>query len=121
MSGETTYDPMFGCEIARGKRDKDGYALWGGRRAHIVAWESSHGSVPDGLELDHLCRLRACCALIHLEPVTREVNEQRKNWRVRARIERCPRGHLLADTAMITGFGGRVCRTCRDEAAKERA
>lgn len=118
--GATTYDPIFGCEIARGKRDRDGYALWGSRRAHIVTWEHENGSVPDGLELDHLCRNRACVALIHLEPVTREVNERRKSWRYRSKIERCPRGHLLADTAMVNGAGGRCCRTCRDEAAKER-
>jgi hypothetical protein len=118
--GETTYDPAFGCEIAEGKRDKDGYVLQGGRRAHIVAWEAENGSVPDGLELDHVCRRRDCCALIHLEPVTRQVNELRKSWSYRARIERCPRGHLLAETAMVNGAGGRCCRTCRDEAAKER-
>lgn len=119
--GATTYDPAFGCEIAEGRKDREGYVFWGGRRAHIVAWESANGSVPDGLELDHLCRRRACAALIHLEPVTRQVNELRKSWAFRSRIERCPRGHLLAETAMITGQGGRVCRTCRDEAARERA
>lgn len=120
MTHSTTYDPVFGCEVAQGKRDKDGYVLVGGRRAHIVAWESANGSVEDGKELDHTCRNRACCALIHLEPVTRAENERRKSWRWRSKIERCPRGHLLAETAIITGFGGRVCRTCRDEAAKER-
>lgn len=117
----TTYDPAFGCESAEGPKDKDGYVLWRGRRAHIVAWEHENGAVPDGLELDHLCRRRACCALIHLEPVTRRENELRKSWAYRSRIERCPRGHLLAETAMVNGAGGRCCRTCRDEAAKERA
>lgn len=117
----TVYDPVFGCEIAHGRRDKDGYAIVGGRRAHIVAWELGNGGVEDGKELDHTCRNRACVALIHLEPVTRSENELRKSWRYRSKIERCPRGHLLAETAMVNGQGGRCCRTCRDEAAKERA
>lgn len=116
----TEYDPIFGCEIATGRKDREGYAFWGSSRAHIVAWEREHGPLPDGLELDHLCRRRACCALIHLEPVTRSENEKRKSWRFRSKIATCPRGHQLAETAMVSPEGGRVCRTCRDEAAKER-
>lgn len=46
--------------------------------AHILAWERLHGSVPDGLELDHLCHNRACCNPDHLEVVTRRENVRRQ-------------------------------------------
>ena len=110
-------DPIFGCELATGRRDKDGYAFHGRTRAHIAAWTSEHGEVGPGLELDHLCRRRHCVALHHLEAITRGENERRKSWRYRARIVACPRGHRLAEHGIVTPEGGRVCRACNREAA----
>ena len=47
------------------------------RRAHIVAWELSNGPVPKGKELDHVCRVRRCINVAHLEPVTKQENLRR--------------------------------------------
>lgn len=107
----TERDPIYGCELATGRRDRDGYAFHGRSRAHIVAWTEANGPVPAGLELDHLCRRRHCLAVHHLEPVTRSENELRKSWRYRARRALCKRGHAMHD-AMVTPEGGRLCRTC---------
>jgi hypothetical protein len=41
---------------------------------HRVAYEQLVGPIPEGLDLDHLCRNRACCNPAHLEPVTRREN-----------------------------------------------
>ena len=43
---------------------------------HIYAYTLLVGPVPEGLELDHICRRRHCCNPAHLEPVTR-----RENWK----------------------------------------
>lgn len=51
------------------------------RKAHIVAYELWFGPVPSPLELDHLCRNRACCNPAHLEAVTRSVNSRRGEHR----------------------------------------
>lgn len=63
-----------GCWIHGMALDKDGYGAISekrkSKRAHIVMYESVHGKVPDGLQLDHLCRVRACINPDHLEPVT---------------------------------------------------
>lgn len=42
--------------------------------AHRFSWELLVGPIPDGLDIDHLCRTRRCVNPAHLEPVTRQVN-----------------------------------------------
>ena len=89
----TEVDPETGCRVWTGWLTKNGYAqIWiGGRKQmlHRVAYEEFVGPIPDGLDIDHLCKNRACCEPTHLEPVTRSVNVQRGwdrgrewvNWR----------------------------------------
>jgi hypothetical protein len=110
-------DPVFGCRLSTGRRDHDGYAFHGRTRAHIAAWEAEHGPVPDGMEVQHDCKRRACCNVAHLRLVTRVQNERLKYWRNIAREKKCSRGHDLSINAMVTPEGGRVCRTCTREAA----
>ncbi len=50
---------------------------WSVRQAHVVAYEELVGPVPEGLELDHLCRNTLCINPDHLEPVTHKVNIER--------------------------------------------
>lgn len=93
----------------------------GGKRtkAHIAAYEHCIGPVPDGMELDHLCRNRACCNPEHLEPVTHQVNVLRGEGiaAVNARKTECKRGHSLAgDNLGINPTSGtRFCRICAQE------
>ena len=106
---------QYGCELATGRLDRDGYAFWGRSRGHIVAWAAKHGPVPDGLEIDHLCRRRHCRAWWHLEAVTASENGRRKSWAYRVRIKLCQRGHDMTLNAVVTPERGRVCRTCNRE------
>jgi len=45
--------------------------------AHRIVYEDAEGVIPDGLELDHLCRNRKCCNPNHLDPVTHQENSRR--------------------------------------------
>lgn len=69
-----------GCWVWQHRIDRTGYGRTrkgsGGtnRLAHRVAYENLVGPIPSGLELDHLCRVRACINPKHLEPVTRQEN-----------------------------------------------
>lgn len=75
--------PDTGCRIWPGQIDRYGYGLAsiGGRKrvVHRALWEALRGPVPDGLELDHTCEIKACSNLDHLEPVTRAENCRRRH------------------------------------------
>ena len=110
------------CWEWQGQRDKAGYGrvsvgsrIDGTKRiasAHRTAYEAFVGPVPDGLELDHLCRNRGCVNPAHLEPVTRLENVRR------ARRAHCPRGHLLEGRNLYLNPAGnrRGCRECNRQA-----
>lgn len=92
--------------------------------AHRWAYKTQVGQVPDGLELDHLCRNRACVNTEHLEAVTRQVNSLRGigPTAINARKTHCPQGHPYsgANLYIIPSSGGRVCRVCNAEKGRRR-
>lgn len=113
------------CWLWTGKLGKWGYAkarvFYRTRVVHRVIYEHFNGLVPDGLELDHLCRNRACCNPEHLEPVTGRENKLRGTSfsAVNAKKTHCLRGHPLSgDNLYVSTKGERVCRTCRRAAIK---
>ena len=62
--------------------------------AHRFAYELLVGPVPEGAELDHLCRVRHCTRYDHLEPVPHQVNSARGNSGKQERERtHCPQGH----------------------------
>lgn len=89
--------------------------LWVAHRYH---WVQINGDIPEGLELDHLCKTRHCVRLDHLELVTHAVNVQRGNGG-RPKAVKCPRGHEYAgDNLYIRPNGFQDCRACRAAAAR---
>lgn len=84
--------------------------------AHRIAYRLMVGEIPEGLELDHLCRNRKCVNPKHLEVVTRKVNLNRGLRRTGSHKTHCIRGHeLTEETTYAWGkkSGHRACRKCR--------
>lgn len=104
-------------------RLKDGYGyIWhdgGARIAHRVAYAEMVGPIPDGYEVDHLCRSRSCVNPTHLEAVTQDENKRRTTG-YRYSKTHCPQGHPYSpENTYTTPNRDRQCRTCR--AARQRA
>jgi hypothetical protein len=80
------------------------------RGAHRVAYEHFVGPVPEGLVLDHLCRVRHCVNPEHLEPVTQRENQRRGICGVLT--THCKRGHEFTPENTYRHKGSRKCRRC---------
>jgi hypothetical protein len=50
-------------------------------KAHRVAYMLFVGPIPEGLDPDHLCYLKACCNPYHLEWIPTGLNSTRSNVR----------------------------------------
>jgi hypothetical protein len=91
------------------------------RAAHRVAYELFVTEIPEGLTIDHVkargCTSKLCVNPDHLEPVTLEVNCERRS----ELIERCPKGHSYDEkNTRVDEQGWRRCRRCRADLAIRR-
>jgi hypothetical protein len=118
-----------GCWLWSGSLTKAGYGLMRtgpGKRdyVHRLAYRLFVGEIPDGLQLDHLCRHRACFNPRHLEPVTSRDNFLRGNspGAVAHRTGMCRNGHpLTPDNVLVrAATGARRCRTCHIKWQRQR-
>jgi len=96
----------YGVISLGGQGDGMGYV-------HRVAWELLVGEIPEGLTIDHLCRVKRCVNPDHLETVTLAENVSRRQAR-----HVCRRGHR--DWYIHAKTGYRQCRPCNTERQRRR-
>lgn len=111
------------CWIWTGFRDKAGYGRIreGGRStpvlyAHRVSYERHVGRIPDGLVIDHLCRVRHCVNPAHMEVVSMGENARRGDSpnMILHRNGKCVRGHdQTGENVYISPKGKKYCIPCR--------
>lgn len=93
----------------------DPAGVWRSTVAHRVVYEVFVGPIPEGLEIDHLCRNRRCVNPNHLEPVTHRENGLRGEsiFAKEARQTHCIHGHPFSgDNLRYKPDGRRRCMTC---------
>ena len=117
-----------GCWEWTGYRKPQGYGQYGNGRdgspvkAHRFAYELLVGPIPDGLELDHLCRNPSCVRPDHLEPVTHRENMLRSHSFIarKAAQTHCVNGdEYTPENTGIAKNGTRHCKTCKSRWDRE--
>lgn len=106
-----------------GGKTKRGYGQFQINKKRVLAhrwlYERWVGPIPEGLELDHLCRRPACVNPDHLEAVTHQENVARglagtnsANNANRAKTH-CPRDHEYTEENTRWYRDMRYCRECK--------
>lgn len=136
-----------GCWVWVGGTRENGYGSfavktpsgkWTQTTAHRWAYLSEVGDIPDGWEVDHLCKVRNCVRPDHLEAVTLQENRRRRDTGLKGVFDtatkelpvlpplppkrkrrdpsvECRNGHLYAEVGWAkNGKNTRTCRACLD-------
>jgi hypothetical protein len=103
------------CWLWTGGLNNGGYGRYstgdGSIGPHVYAVLLDGREVPDGMEVDHLCRVRHCVRPDHLDVVTHTTNV-RRSLPHRAQLPTCRNGHELTLDNVMPSQGKRACRIC---------
>lgn len=116
--------PFTGCWLWLGGMYPSGYGNLRDRPnkdrvAHRWSYRHFVGAIPEGMQIDHLCRVRLCVNPRHLEVVTNRENCRRgiagalTTARQLAKTH-CPQGHPYSGSNLYIGIKtkARFCKTC---------
>lgn len=115
--------PTSGCWLWMGRLDISGYGVversYKVLKAHRVMWLESGRSIPEGMVLDHMCRVRSCVNPDHLRVVTTRQNSlenSRGVGAINAAKKVCPR--CGGEFSFV--WRGRQCTPCKKAKDRER-
>lgn len=88
---------------------------------HRWIYERKVGTIPAGMQIDHLCNRKTCVNVDHLRVVTPRVNTLRNSGSAarNARKTHCLNGHPLSEDNVYLHRRKRLCRICRRETSRE--
>lgn len=95
-------------------KNPDGYGRFGYEKnigyAHRYSYLLHHGPIPEGYEVDHLCKVRDCVNPDHLRAIPWEENAGKGQ---RRHIEFCRHGHKY-EAVYVGKKKARHCRVCKN-------
>ena len=113
------------CILWTGTIDGGGYGVvhinrWKRKKAHRAVWEGSRGLIPEGLVIDHKCRVRNCINIHHMRKVTNKVNVLAGIGYTaqKSRQTHCIKGHILSKDNLVTVKRFRACLICQRQRNK---
>lgn len=121
-----------GCWLWCGGLHKNGYAstTTGSRGSreyvHRISYRLHKKEIPEGKDIDHLCRVRHCFNPNHLEAVSRKENIERGVGpgllgTINGTKTHCKNGHPFdAENTYFRPSGGRKCRECERQRRKQK-
>lgn len=112
-----------GCVLWTGHVNHAGYGYISVKHrkksVHRLAFSGFKGAIPEGLEIDHLCRVRNCVNPVHLEAVTHSENLLRSERRRIAIGDKCANGHTYSEeTLYLRPDGRQVCKPCKQTVSR---
>jgi hypothetical protein len=110
-------NPETGCWEWTGAMDPSGYGAfkYQGKKVNAHRWiyQQHRGALTRWEWVDHLCRVRKCVNVVHLEAVTPKVNAERGDASG-PRVTSCIHGHAYTESNTYRyPDGERECRTCK--------
>lgn len=114
---------LNGCWRWVGPKSKTGYGkVMITVSAHRLAYLLKHGSIPEGLVLDHQCNEKICCNPDHLKPVSNWENIMRGHGLAAANAKKktCPAGHVYNPKNTAWTGRHRYCKACKRRKALAR-
>jgi hypothetical protein len=120
-------EPNSGCWLWTGGCYPNGYSNFGNYNGiwtsgHRVSYQLFVGEIPDGLEIDHICRVISCVNPSHLRLVTHRENLLSGNTVTarRAAVTHCPAGDEYSEQNTYRDKKNRrYCRICCNRRSKE--
>lgn len=113
-----------GCVIPTShKLNPDGYFRkyivgHGHTMYHRFVWQREHGPIPEGYEVDHMCKTRACCNVQHLRLLHGDAHAVESN-KERYAARTAEAKQFIRDNPQVTGavvgerFGVTFSTGCR--------
>ncbi len=107
-----------GCWVWMGCASPKGYGKFNIKNrstmAHRISYEHFNGPIPQGLSIDHVCRVRCCVNPYHMHICTNQENvlSGTGHTAANARKTHCRKGHEFTRENTRYYNNGRYCREC---------
>jgi hypothetical protein len=113
------------CWVWKNAKDKDGYGIFWDQtkiiKAHRFSYQLFKDKIPQGLQINHLCKNTSCVNPNHLEVVSCRENLMKGDTIAKQNAEKthCKRGHEFNNKNTRFFKNERYCLPCHQELQRQ--